>query len=725
MKIVNPPDPEGAEEIIPVDSGLTCLAAVCGYFFISVDPKQIAHELGLGAEMATANDIIRAARMMKLRGRLIKKIAFAEISPAMLPAIVAMKTGGFRLLVARRDDELVVHDPITRQTESFAPDTLATTVEGGAIFVTRRLGSPGASRETFGLSWFIPSLMRYRKALIHVLAASLMIQIFAIVTPILFQVVIDKVLVHQTFATLVVIVVGLIATGIFEAVIQYLRTYALNHTTSRIDVELGARLVDHLFRLPLSYFESMSAGQIVARVRELETVRNFLTGPALNALLDLFFTIVLIAVLFSYSVKLTLIVIVAIPLFILVATLIMPRLQDGIEKKFYHNAQAQQFLVESIVGVQTLKASAIEPMMRRQWEDRLAAYVKGAFDVLTIGAVGQGAVQLIIKIMTALVLFFGTVQVINGELTVGGLIAFNMLVGQVVAPVIRLSQLWQDFQQVRVSLQRMGDILNVKTEATALTSAHLPPAKGGIVMRNLSFRYRADGAAVLDHINLNIKPGEMIGIVGPSGSGKSTLTKLIQRLYSPEQGQILVDGIDIAQVDPAWLRQQLGVVLQENLLFHRTVHENIALARPGIPRQYVIEAARLAGADEFINTLPLGYDTLIEERGGNLSGGQRQRIAIARALVTNPRILILDEATSALDYESEHIIQRNMRAIARGRTVIIIAHRLSTVRQCDRIIGVAKGRVVEEGTHDELVNRPRGLYAHLWRLQTEGLDSQP
>ena len=396
MKIVNPPDSEGAEEIVPVDSGLTCLAAVCGYFFISVDPKQIAHELGLGADMATANDIIRAARMMKLRGRLVKKIAFAEISPAMLPAIIAMKTGGFRLLVARRDDELVVHDPITRQTESFAPDKLAATVEGGAIFVTRRLGSPGASRETFGLSWFIPSLMRYRKALIHVLVASLMIQIFAIVTPILFQVVIDKVLVHQTFATLVVIVVGLIATGIFEAVIQYLRTYALNHTTSRIDVELGARLVDHLFRLPLSYFESMSAGQIVARVRELETVRNFLTGPALNALLDLFFTVVLIAVLFSYSVKLTLIVIVAIPLFILVATLIMPRLQDGIEKKFYHNAQAQQFLVESIVGVQTLKASAIEPMMRRQWEDRLAAYVKGAFDVLTIGAVGQGAVQLII-----------------------------------------------------------------------------------------------------------------------------------------------------------------------------------------------------------------------------------------------------------------------------------------------------------------------------------------
>lgn len=725
MKLVNPPNGEDPADAQQIDSGLTCLAAVCGYYFISVDPKQIAHELGLGSDTASGRDIVRAARLMKLRGRIVAKPAFQKLAGAMLPAILTMQDGTYRLLVSRQDDQFIVHDPITHKTEQYDLDTLRSQSANEIIFITRRLGSPGASRETFGLSWFIPSILRYRKALGHVLAASLMIQIFAIVTPILFQVVIDKVLVHQTFATLVVIVVGLIATGFFEAIIQYLRTYALNHTTSRIDVELGARLVDHLFRLPLAYFERMSAGQIVARVRELETVRNFLTGPALNSLLDLTFTIVLIAVLFSYSVKLTLVVIVAIPLFVLVAALILPRLQDGIEKKFYHNAQAQQFLVESIVGVQTLKASAIEPMMRRQWEDRLAAYVKGAFDVLNIGAVGQGAIQLIIKIMTALVLFFGTVQVINGELTVGGLIAFNMLVGQVVAPVIRLSQLWQDFQQVRVSLQRMGDILNIKTEATALTSAHLPPAKGGIIMRDLSFRYRADGAAVLDRINLNIRPGEMIGIVGPSGSGKSTLTKLIQRLYNPEQGQILVDGIDIAQVDPAWLRQQLGVVLQENLLFHRTVHENIALARPGMPRHHVIEAARLAGADEFINTLPLGYDTLIEERGGNLSGGQRQRIAIARALVTNPRILILDEATSALDYESEHIIQRNMRAIARGRTVIIIAHRLSTVRQCDRIIGLAKGRIVEEGTHDELLKRPGGLYAHLWRLQTEGLDTKP
>lgn len=721
MKIVNPSGEDGAEPATKVDSGLICLSAVCGYFFISVDPTQIAHELGLGADLSTSEDIVRAARKMKLRGRIEKRVDFNHVAAPMLPAIVPMVDGGYRLLVARREDELIVHDPITRQTETLSAADLKERSGGVCIFVTRRLGSPGASRETFGLSWFIPSIMRYRKALVHVLLASLLIQIFAIVTPIMFQVVIDKVLVHQTFATLVVIVVGLIASGAFEAVIQYLRTYALSHTTSRIDVELGARLVDHLFRLPLSYFESMSAGQIVARVRELETVRNFLTGPALNSLLDLIFTMVLIAVLFTYSAKLTLIVIVTIPLFVLVATLILPRLQSGIETKFYHSAQSQQFLVESIVGVQTLKASAIEPMMRRQWEDRLAAYVKSAFDVLTIGAVGQSAVQLIIKIMTALVLFFGTVSVINGELSVGGLIAFNMLVGQVVAPVIRLSQLWQDFQQVRVSLQRMGDILNVKTESTALTSAHLPPTKGGITMRDLTFRYRPEGAPVLDRINLNIKPGEMIGIVGPSGSGKSTLTKLIQRLYSPEQGQILVDGIDIAQVDPAWLRQQLGVVLQENLLFNRTVHENIALARPGLPRHHVIDAARLAGADEFINTLPLGYDTLIEERGGNLSGGQRQRIAIARALVTNPRILIFDEATSALDYESEHIIQRNMRAMARGRTVIVIAHRLSTVRQCDRIIGLAKGRIVEEGTHDELLQRPKGLYAHLWRLQTEGL----
>jgi subfamily B ATP-binding cassette protein HlyB/CyaB len=317
------------------------------------------------------------------------------------------------------------------------------------------------------------------------------------------------------------------------------------------------------------------------------------------------------------------------------------------------------------------------------------------------------------------VLFFGAKAVIDSEMTVGGLIAFYMIMSQVTAPILRLSQLWQDFQQVQISVQRLGDILNSPPESQRLANAHLPPARGAIKITGLSFRYRPDGADVLRDIELDIPAGEVLGIIGPSGSGKSTLTKLLQRLYRPDRGQILLDGIDIGQVDAAWLRRQIGVVLQENVLFHRSIHENIALASPGMPRQQVIAVARLAGADEFISRLPLGYDTSIEERGANLSGGQRQRIAIARALATQPRILIFDEATSALDYESERSIHANMREIVRGRTVIVIAHRLAAVRRCDRIIAIDNGSIVEEGTHAGLLARPDSIYGRLWRVQAE------
>jgi subfamily B ATP-binding cassette protein HlyB/CyaB len=340
-----------------------------------------------------------------------------------------------------------------------------------------------------------------------------------------------------------------------------------------------------------------------------------------------------------------------------------------------------------------------------------------------VASIGQNAIQYVNKAATALVLYFGAYAVINGDLTVGSFVAFNMIMGQVTAPILRLSQLWQDFQQVKVSLERLGDVLNAPPESRSLVQAHLPPAKGAISVRNVVFRYHADGTEVLKDVSVEFRAGEVIGIVGPSGSGKSTFTKLLQRLYVPERGQILIDGIDIAQVDPAWLRRQIGVVLQENLLFNKTVHENIALANPGMSRTQVIMVARLSGADEFVNRLPLGYDTQIEERGANLSGGQRQRLAIARALATNPRILIFDEATSALDYESERVIQENMKHIVRGRTVIIIAHRLAAVRTCDRIIAIQEGRIVEEGSHKELVARPASLYGRLWRLQSDHEDA--
>ena len=328
-------------------------------------------------------------------------------------------------------------------------------------------------------------------------------------------------------------------------------------------------------------------------------------------------------------------------------------------------------------------------------------------------------IQYVSKIGTALILFIGAEAVIDGSMTVGELIAFNMIAGQVVQPILRLSQLWQDFQQVQVSVARLGDILNAPPEPVPQNLLTLPPPRGAIDLRNVTMRYRPDAPDALRNINLSIRAGEVIGFVGPSGSGKSSLAKLVQRLYSPQMGQVMLDGVDVAQLDPGWLRRQIGVVLQENILFNRTIHENIALSDPAMARARVMYAAKLAGADEFISQLPQGYDTIIEERGANLSGGQRQRIAIARALATNPRILIFDEATSALDYESERIIQNNMAAIAKGRTVLIIAHRLAAVRPCARIVGLVQGEIVEVGSHQELLRREGGLYRRLWELQSQ------
>jgi subfamily B ATP-binding cassette protein HlyB/CyaB len=345
--------------------------------------------------------------------------------------------------------------------------------------------------------------------------------------------------------------------------------------------------------------------------------------------------------------------------------------------------------------------------------------VRTSFDSGILGAVGQNAIQYVSKVTTALILFIGAESVIEGAMTVGELIAFNMIASQVVQPILRLSQLWQDFQQVQVSVARLGDILNAPTEPVPQNLLTLPPPRGAIDVRNVTLRYRPDAPDALRNVSLSISAGEVIGFVGHSGSGKSSLTKVIQRLYSPSLGQVMLDGVDIGQLDPGWLRRQIGVVLQENILFNRTIHENIALADPAMPRIVVMQAARLAGADTFIAQLPQGYDTIIEERGANLSGGQRQRIAIARALVTNPRILIFDEATSALDYESERIIQENMKAITRGRTVLIIAHRLAAVRPCHRIVGMQQGEIAEVGTHEELLRRPDSVYGKLWALQSD------
>ncbi|MGH6635766.1 MAG: type I secretion system permease/ATPase, partial [Gammaproteobacteria bacterium] len=441
--------------------------------------------------------------------------------------------------------------------------------------------------------------------------------------------------------------------------------------------------------------------------------RNFITGSALTLVLDLFFTLVFFAVMYFYSPLLTWVVLAAIPCYGLLGFWVTPLLRAKLNEKFNRGADSQAFLVEAVNGIQTLKASAVEPQAQRRWEEKLAEYVRASFSATKLSNIATQAAGLINKLTVLGILWLGARLVIDGDLSVGQLVAFNMLAGRISGPMLRLVQLWQEFQQAGISVARLGDILNTQAEpAHALGRASLPRLQGRVVFEGVSFRYRPDGPEVLRQVSLAVKPGEVIGIAGRSGSGKSTLTKLIQRLYVPEHGRVLVDGVDLAMVDTAWLRRNVGVVLQENFLFNRSVCENIALADPAMPLERVVRAAELAGAHEFILELPEAYDSLVGEHGSNLSGGQRQRIAIARALVTNPRILLLDEATSALDYESEAIIQKNMHQICQGRTVFIIAHRLSALRFVDRILVMDRGRIVEQGTERELL-KAQGYYARL------------
>ncbi len=706
---------------ITVDEALASFVLLAKFLGVPAEPEQIHHDRGQGDEPYDFDDLTRIAKKLGLLARR-RQASPDDLRKLPLPALVTLDNGGTAILLKVDDSgeggarHLVLTANAERPeiwSEDRVQDSFAWR-EGKAdlLLMTSREHIAGQKRR-FDVSWFIPALVKYRKPLRDVLIGSFFLQLVGLASPVFFQLVIDKVLVHQSLSTLEVLAIGLATIFVFETFLSAMRTWLFAHTTNRVDAELSAALFRHLVALPLSYFEARRVGDSVARVRELENIRNFLTSNAVTVVIDLFFTIVFFVVMYLYSPKLTLIVALTVPLYALISVLVTPPLRAKLDEKFKRGAENQAFLVETVTGIGTLKAMAVEPRMRDKWEKQFAAYVKIGFDVTVLANWGSNAIQLVSKLTTVAILYFGAKAVIAGNLSVGSLVAFNMLAGRVAQPILRLSQLWQDFQQVRISVDRLGDILNAPAEPEHNPNrASLPPIKGAISFDKVRFRYRPDTAEALRGVSLDIAPGEMLGIVGPSGSGKSTLTKLIQRLYVPEQGRVLVDGTDLALVDPAWLRRQVGVVLQENILFNRSVRENIALSNPTLPMEHVIAAAELAGAHEFILTLAHGYDTTIEERGANLSGGQRQRLAIARALISDPRILILDEATSALDAESEEIIQHNLAKIAHGRTVLIIAHRLSAVRACDRIITVEQGEITEIGTHAELL-RARGRYAQL------------
>lgn len=703
------------------DGGLECLVALLGYLDRPVELDQLRHLLGKGAEGVTPTDLLRLAKRLEVKARLVKAGASA-LGSYPLPAIACLNDSRYTLLLKVDDERALLFDPTEQRPITMPIAEFEGSFAGQLIVMTTRERIAGVAR-AFDVTWFIPAIVKYRHLLRDVLVASFFLQILALVTPLFFQVVVDKVLVHKGISTLEILALGLVVVSVFEVVMGGVRTYLFSHTTSRVDAELGSKLFAHLTHLPLGYFQARRVGDSVARVRELETIRGFLTSSAQTVVLDLFFAIVFLAVMWLYSPTLLLVVLVTLPLYAIVVMALGPTLRRQLDEKFIRGAENQSFLVEAITGVETLKAMAVEPQMQNRWDRQLAGYIQASLKASMLANWGSQAIQLIHKLATVTLMFFGARLVIDGKLTVGELVAFNMLAGQVAGPVLRLAQLAQDFQQARIAVDRLGDILNSPTEPAASPSrSSLPAIEGQIRLEGVSFRYRPDGPEILRGLDLQIEPGEVIGVVGPSGSGKSTLAKLVQRLHTPERGRLLIDGVDLAMVDPSWLRRQVGVVLQESLLFNRTVRENIALADPAMPMSRVVEVAKLAGAHDFILELPEAYDTRIDERGANLSGGQRQRIAIARALATDPKVLIFDEATSALDAESEEIVQTNLMEMSRGRTVIIIAHRLSAVRLANRIVTLERGQITEMGSHEDLL-RLDGRYSSLYRKQM-GLQPQ-
>ena len=631
------------------------------------------------------------------------------INKLKLPIILFNQENKPFVLAKVAEEQCLIQDPEKQAPEIISSETLLKAWNGRSLSILTK-------KSKFDIRWFFPEFLKHKSLLTEVLIFSFVLQILALISPLFFQVVMDKVLVHQAFTTLDVLVFGLVITGVFEVILRGLREYQYAHTANRIDIQLGLKLVQHLLGLPLLFFKSRQVGAIVTRVRELDTIREFLTGSMFTLSVELIFMFIFIYVMSILSSTLTVIFTLSLPIYILIAWWFTPRMQVAIEEQFTHAAVNTSFLTESISGSETIKSLAVEPKFIRRWDNQTENMVATGYSVQQLNNRSEHCVQLLQKSMSVIILWLGASEVLSLHMTIGQLIAFNMLNSHVSQPLAKMVQLWGQYIQARVAIEKLGDVLNLPTENQSNVDQH--PIKGSVSFNNIVFQYQPNIPATIQDLSLEISAGESIGIVGTSGSGKSTLARLLLRLYTPQQGTIAIDGTPLNKFNVQQLRQDVGVVLQENYLFNKSVSENIAQAAPQASLESIISAAKLAGAHDFILKLPMGYDTILAEGGSSLSGGQRQRIAIARALLPRPKVLIFDEATSALDDESQALIQNNMQDIGRNRTVITIAHRLSTVRNCDRIIVLHKGQIAEQGTHDQLLDQGARYY-QLWELQKE------
>lgn len=654
------------------------------------------------------------AELMSLNSQLVQVPAVA-VSRLQAPAMLKWQDS-FAVLYKASEKELVLAIPEIGIQRLKPADFIESWGQEGQVLLLQP--TKDTPKQRFGINWFLPSLYRYRKVLLEVFIASFFVQLFGLANPLITQVIIDRVLTQNSTDTLHVLGVFLVVVAIFEAVVTSLRTNLFVDTTNRIDMALGAEVIDHLLRLPLRYFERRPVGELATRVNELENIRRFLTGTALTVVLDAVFSVIYIVVMVFYSWLLTLVALATVPLFALLTFLVAPVMRQQSRTKAERHAETQSYLVEVVSGIQTVKAQNIELRSRWQWQDRYARYVSAGFNSVLTSTTASSASNFLNKLSSLLLLWVGAYLVLQGQLSLGQLIAFRIIAGYTTSPLLRLIQLWQNFQETALSLERLSDILDTpqEMEAAERHNIPMPEIEGAVKYENVSFRFTQSGSPQLRNINLDLPAGVFVGVVGQSGAGKSTLTKLIPRLYDLEHGRILIDGYDISKVELYSLRRQIGMVLQDTLLFDGSVQENIALTNPDATPEEIVAVAKIACAHDFIMNLPQGYNSRVGERGAALSGGQRQRIAIARTVLQNPRLLVLDEATSALDYHTERQVCLNLAEAFRNRTVFFITHRLATIRNADTILMMDSGTVVEQGTHAELMDL-KGRYYCLYQQQ--------
>lgn len=630
-----------------------------------------------------------------------------KISKIDSPSIIYDNDGNVYLLANSNHEQVLI------QRFGNHPPELWTLAEFNQIWSGKWLQIK-QKQSKFDITWFQAEFLKYKTIISWVLLFSFILQILALVSPIVIQVIMDKVLVHNSLATLDVLIFGLIVAACIEVTLKGLREYIYHHTVNRIDITLGLKLVNHLLHLPISFFKTRQIGAIVTRVKELETIREFLTGSFFTLCVDVLFLFVFIYVMSLLSSTLTLVFLCSIPFYLLVAWWLTPKIEVAAHQQFSNIAINTSFLTESINGIETAKSLSIEPNFTRQWDNQTSDMSHTTFVAGQINSRSEHIVMVIEKLTSAIILWIGASEVLALQLTIGQFIAFHMMVNHASQPLVKLVKLWGDYIRTKVAIEKLAQIINLPTEQTK--QGTYKDLSGNIDLQDISFRYQPNMPYILDNFNLSIRAGETLGIVGTSGSGKSTLARLLLRLYTPEKGIILLDGTPLSSINIHSLREQIGIVLQENFLFNQTVFDNIAQTCPNASLDEVIHAAKMAGAHDFILKLPMGYDTILSEGGSSLSGGQRQRIAIARTLLADPKIIIFDEATSALDDESQAIIQENMQIIAQDRTVITIAHRLSTIRHHQRIIVMREGKIVEQGNHQQLIEKGQ-FYKHLWALQ--------